>query len=145
MAGNDNNTAHIRDVVRTGVHFKYPNVAFPGQDMTLGGNRYLIWGEFIAGENQAVTGAQTTQPTTGYYLEVDYAVNPSLLAFVRYDYYDQNTNVAEDHLVGITPGIRLPFLGSSALILEAEYYAGGTAAPATTADDRITLEVATMF
>ncbi len=153
VTANANNTQHLRDIQRYGVHFKYPDVPFPGQDMSLGGKKWMLWGEYLYGINNANTtsitldSANDTQKLHGGYAEIDYAIKPEkLLGFLRFDYYEPDRDVSKDVIWALTPGVKLNFLGSSYFIAEYEHYDGGTNASTSVVDsDRVTLEVSTMF
>ncbi len=147
---NANNTAHLRDIERYGVHFKYPDVPFPAQDMSLGGRKWMFWGEYLFGVNESnpnISSANDSQKLHGGYVEIDYVLKPDrLLGFLRADYYEPDRDTSKDYTWGLTPGIKLNFLGSSYLIAEYEHYDGGSAAAKSVVDaDRVTLEVSTMF
>jgi type II secretory pathway pseudopilin PulG len=146
-----NDTAHLRDIRRYGVHFKYPDVTFPSQDVSLGGKPWLLWGEFIWGDNidarTDIAAARLTQHMHGGYIELDAALKPDkLLGFLRYDYYEPNTKVSRDYSFGITPGIRFNVFNSTSVVLEYEHYDGGKNAPKSITDeDRLAMQVTTQF
>ncbi|PJC48407.1 MAG: hypothetical protein CO035_03635 [Candidatus Omnitrophica bacterium CG_4_9_14_0_2_um_filter_42_8] len=151
VTANANNTAHLRDIRRYGVHFKYPDVTFPSQDISLGGKPCLIWGEFLWGDNNDaytdIAAASLTQHMYGGYIELDVALKPDkLLGFLRYDYYEPNTKVSRDYSYGITPGVRFNIFNSTAIVLEYELYGGGDNAPKSITDgDRAAIQVSTQF
>ncbi len=154
-----NNTRHLRDITRTAIYFKYPNVPFPAADLTLGNSRYLVWGEYMFGKHSKSPWKNTDQETFGYYLEGDVAlpeVTKDFLAFLRYDFYEPDkgkdtnttgkiTNAAgksvTDEGTGITPGVRWGFWKTSQLITSYEYYKGG----ANDLNDRFTVELKVFF
>jgi len=120
VTSDTNNTMHTRDVTSYGVHFKYPdNVPFPGEDIAMGGNKYLIWGEWVwrKAEEANVAGEGDTK-TKGGYLEMDYSVKPKLLAYVREGYYDPNTSASNDRRYETTLGIKWEFIKNTDLNLE---------------------------
>ena len=161
ITANANNTAHGRNISRYGVHFKYPDVPFPGQDVSLGGKPWLLWGEYILGSNEGndnyksiITGADDTQHMMGAYLEADVALRPNIfgfkpdpmLAFLRYDYYDPNRGISDDDSWAITPGVRMPVWNSSTLVLQYEIYGGGDNASKSITDaDRFAAQLTTQF
>lgn len=150
VTANVNNTAHIRDIRRYGVHFKYPDVPFPSHDVSLGGMPWLIWGEFLLGDNKAnsnIASANVSQHVRAGYIELDAAIKQNkLLGFLRYDYYDPNTKTSRDSSFGITPGVKWNIFNSSYLVLEYEIYGGGKNAPASiTKEDRFAAQLTTQF
>ncbi|MEW6009092.1 MAG: FlxA-like family protein [Candidatus Omnitrophota bacterium] len=150
VTANTNDTAHYRDIRRYGLHFKYPDVPFPGQDISLGGKPWLIWGEFVWGDNDAnpnVAAANVSQHVQGGYIELDAALKKdTLLGFLRYDYYEPNTNTSADHTFGITPGVRWNIFNSSYLVAEYEIYGGAkNASNSIKKEDRVALQLTTQF
>jgi len=115
---NSNNTAHIRDIDRYGVHFKYPDVPFPGEDISLGGSRYLIWGEYIWSKADASDLSSSDTDAEGGYVELDVGITPKLLGFFRYGYYDPNDSVSNDKKNRYTIGAKWQFADVSELTLD---------------------------
>lgn len=150
VTSNSNNTAHIRDIQRYGVHFKYPDVSFPSHDVSLGGKPWLVWGEFVWGDNSAndkITSANVSQHMMGGYIELDAVLKKDkLLGFLRYDYYEPDTKISRNHSYAITPGVKWNIFNSSYLVLEYEFYGGGKNAPTSiTKEDRFTAQLSTQF
>jgi hypothetical protein len=149
VSENVNNTDHVRDISRWGVHFKYPDVTFPGQDVSIGGKPVMVWGEALWGANHGntdVAAFNTTQNLWGGYLEADVSITPQVLGFIRGEYYDSNTDVSDDGTYAITPGIRLGLFNSSTWVLEYEFYGGGNdASNSITDDDRFATQWTTQF
>jgi hypothetical protein len=113
-----NTISHTRDILSYGVHFKYPDVPFPGEDITMGGSKYLIWGEWFwrKAEEANVAGEGDTK-TRGAYLEFDYSLTPTLVAVVREDYYDPDTSVSNDRRYETTLGVKWEFIKNCELFL----------------------------
>ncbi|OIO35176.1 MAG: hypothetical protein AUJ74_06955 [Candidatus Omnitrophica bacterium CG1_02_44_16] len=150
VTANTNNTAHRRDIIRYGVHFKYPDVTFPSQDISLGGKPWLLWGEFILGDNNAnrdIAAANVSQHVRGGYIELDAALKKDkLLGFLRYDYYDPDTKIGRNNSFGITPGVRFNIWNSTNIVLEYEFYGGAANAPTSiTKEDRLAIQMSTQF
>jgi hypothetical protein len=115
----NNTIQHTRDVTFYGVHFKYPDVPFPGEDITLGGSKFLLWGEWIWGkaEEANVVGEGNTKERRAY-LEFDYSITPTLVAVAREDYYDPDTNASNDRRYETTIGIKWEFIKNCELTLD---------------------------
>ena len=151
IVSNANNTQHVRDIARYGVHFKYPDVPFPSQDVSLGGKPWMLWGEFVWGDNNRnshIAAASASQHVQGGYLELDAALKKdSLLGFIRYDYYDPDTKISRNNTFGITPGIRWSLWNSTTLAAEYEFYGGrnGASTNSIADEDRFALQLSTQF
>lgn len=151
IVSNVNNTQHIRDIIRYGVHFKYPDVPFPSQDVSLGGKPWILWGEFVWGDNNRnshIASASASQHVQGGYLELDAALKKDkMLGFVRYDYYDPDTKISRNNTFGITPGCRLSLWNSSTLTAEYEFYGGkeGASTNSIADEDRFAIQLSTQF
>jgi len=150
VTANADYTQHTRDVRRFGVHFKYPDVPFPSQDISLGGRPWLLWGEFIWGDHDAnpnLASANVSSHVQGGYIELDAALKKDkLLGFLRFDYYEPDTKISRNHSFAITPGIRWNIFNSSYLVLEYEFYGGAANAPASIKkEDRFAAQLTTQF
>jgi len=116
-----NDTAHPRDIRRYGAHFKYPQeTPFPAEDISLAGNRWLLWGEWIYSKAyHSYTGAASTK-TKGGYLEFDYGITPKLVGFFRTETYDPDTAVDSDIRNAYTLGARWELLSVCQLVVDYE-------------------------
>ncbi len=117
-----NNTAHTRDIKRYGMHFKYPeSTPLPAQDISMAGNRWLLWGEwiFMKAENSVVPNEADVRPQ-GSYLEFDYGITPKLVGYLRTDFYDHDRETASNSLMGYTVGARWEFWKVCQLIVDYE-------------------------
>lgn len=118
FTGTDTAASKTRDVFFKGAHFKYPDVPFPNQDITLGGSKFLLWGEYIWGkaEEANVAGEGNTK-VQGSYCELDVPINSKLLAFARQDFYDPDTETGNNGRGETTVGVMWQLLDNCQLIV----------------------------
>ena len=140
---------HTRDITRYGGHFKYPALAlFVSQDPSLGGKRFLVFGEFIMGKHEAVYSwdASGDQEVMGGFVEVQAGIIPEVLVgFLRADYYDPDTDVDNNETIGVTPGINWFFWTSMRFILEYEFYSDNDYNAPLSYQDRVAAEISITF
>jgi hypothetical protein len=139
VTANSNDTAHVRDLEHFGIHFKYPDVPFPGEDISMGGSRYLIWGEgfrgiargngVAVGDDTTLSAFNETQKFWGAHIEADIGITPQLIAFFRYGYYDPDDTFGNDSRDRYTIGGKWQFADVCELTLDYQIddYKGSTA------------------
>ena len=143
--------AHLRDIERYAVYFKYPDVMQATvPDLSLGGKPFLIYGEYHWGKfhgNPARAAANDTQDYQGAWVETNINIKrDKLVGILRWDWFDPNTDSNQDldHIWGLTPALKWQFLNQMYLTASYELYEGGSNAGGKS-DDRITLEMSTQF
>ena len=139
---------HTRDISRYGVHFRYPASAmFLSQDAQLGGEPFLLFGEFIMGEHTATFAWDSSgqQSVRGGFLEVQVPFSPAFAGLVRADYYDPNTSASGDEVIGVTPALQWRFWKTMTLIFEYEFYSDNDKKTSLSLQDRIATEIAIVF
>jgi hypothetical protein len=144
----DTGVYHSRDITRTGVHFKYPaSSLFVSEDAALGGEKFLIFGEYIMGSHKENDWDQIGDiDMSGYFVEAQLGVIPqTLVAFVRYDAYDPNTDADDTEYMAITPGINWFFWNSMRFIAEYDHIAKTGDDDSTSLQDRVALEISLTF
>lgn len=145
---NGHGLLHTRNITRYGVHARYPASAlFLSQDAQLGGEPFLLFGEFIMGDHKATFAWDSSgqQTMMGFFVEAQVPFSPAFAGLVRADYYDPNTDVSGDEVVGLTPAIHLRWWKSMILILEYEFYTDNDQETRLSLQDRIAAEIAIVF
>lgn len=84
-------------------HIARPQAALIGAFFT-GKNKYALRGDFVAPVDTLGT---TIEPNSmGYYIEAQvYALNPLVTPFVRYDFWDADTDVDDNEVLGPLVGV----------------------------------------
>ena len=69
------------------------------------GDRLEVNGAFGYGENSDPNGLGTKQKSLGYFIEGVYAFRPEFLLLARYDYFDPDNDIDNDHNWDIVPAL----------------------------------------
>ena len=86
------------------------------------------------------------QEVLGGYVEVQAQIIPAtLVAFVRADYYDPDTDADDNETIGVTPGINLFFWRSMRFVLEYEFYSDSDNNAPLSYQDRVASEISITF
>ncbi len=140
---------HVRDIERFALYFKYPNVAQATlPDLSLGGKPFMLYGEYIWGThhaNSSIAVSNFTQDFAGWYVETNVNIlRDKLVGVFRYDYLDEDTDVASNTLMALTPALKWNILENVWLTTNYEYYFGGQNASEKD-NDRVALELAVWY
>lgn len=119
FTGTDTNASKTRDVAFFGTHFKYPDVAFPNQDINIGGSKYLVWGEYFwARADEANVAGEGDTKAEGGYIEIDVPlISSKLLAFAREGYWDADNDDGARGRYETTIGVVWNFMDNLQLIV----------------------------